>query len=346
MRDFTHHNARSIDQAVTLLSKQKGEVKLNAGGTDLLGVLKDDILPAYPRSLVNVKTIPALDYIRRDDDAIRLGALSRLSDIAVSPLLTEECRVLVEATLSVAMPQIRNMATLGGNLCQDTRCWYYRYPNSVGGFMQCARKGSGPCLAVKGDNRYHAILNGKKCFAVCPSDTAVALAALDAQILIVGPKGERSVATADFYDPMGNALDADEMVREVEIPVRKAASRQVFSKFTLRKPIDFAVVSVASVLTLQEGLCADARIVLGAIAPGPFRAEAAEKVLIGRSIDEHVAGDAAEAALAGARPLSKNAYKVQIAKTLVKRAILGGDRPVRSARRPSTGAAPEEEREG
>jgi xanthine dehydrogenase YagS FAD-binding subunit len=326
MRDFAHHNARSITEAVSLLAKFKGRAKLNAGGTDLLSVLKDDILPDYPRSIVNIKTIPDLDYIRKGDDAVRIGALTRLSSISRSPFLIEEYKVLADAARSVASPQIRNVATLGGNLCQDVRCWYYRYPSGIGGSMQCARKGHGPCLAVKGDNRYHAIMNGKKCFAVCPSDTAVALASLDAHILVVGPKGERSIAPADFYNPMGNALDADEMVREIEIPARKTASQQVFSKFTLRKPIDFAIVNIASVLTIEKALCTDARIVLGAVAPAPVRANAAERVLIGRVIDEEVATEAAEAALVGAKPLSKNAYKLQVARTLVKRAILGDDR--------------------
>ena len=126
--------------------------------------------------------------------------------------------MLAEAARSVASPQIRNAATIGGNLCQDVRCWYYRYPRHIGGPIQCMRKGNGPCLAVRGDNRYHAIMGGKKCFAVCPSDTATALAALDAQVVITGPKGDRKIAVTDFYNPLGNALQNNEMVREIEIP--------------------------------------------------------------------------------------------------------------------------------
>jgi xanthine dehydrogenase YagS FAD-binding subunit len=323
MRDFDHHDAHSIDEALGLLAKYKGKARLNAGGSDLLSVLKGDILPDYPKALVNIKTISGLDYIKKGARGVRIGALTRLSALCTSTLLTEKYRVLVEAAVSVASPQIRNMATIGGNLCQDTRCWYYRYPGSIGGPIECARKGKGPCYAVKGDNRYHAIMNGKKCFAVCPSDTAVALEALDARITIAGPDGERVVRPADFYSPMAKALGPYEMVREVEIPARPAASQQMFLKFTLRRPIDFAIVSVASILTIEKGVCTDARLVLGAIAPAPVRAQAAEKVLVGRSITADRAQEAAETALAGAKPLSKNAYKVQIAKTLVKRAIMG-----------------------
>src|SRR6185369_11886151 len=136
--------------------------------------------------------------LRVDGEVLRIGALARLSDLAQSPLLRQSYRALAESARVVASPQIRTVATIGGNLCQDVRCCYYRYPRQIGGPIQCARKGSGPCLAVKGDNRYHAIMEGKRCFAVCPSDTAVALAALDAQLLVAGPRGERRLAVRDF----------------------------------------------------------------------------------------------------------------------------------------------------
>jgi xanthine dehydrogenase YagS FAD-binding subunit len=165
-------------------------------------------------------------------------------------------------------------------------------------------------------------MNGKKCLAVCPSDMAVALAALDARILIAGTKGERTITTADFFNSMGNALGTDEMVREVEIPTPVMRSHQTFLKFALRQSVDFAVVSVATVLAFQKEVCADARIVLGAVGPGPVRAETAEKVLIGRTINADAAAQAATAALADAKPLSRNAYKVEIARTLVRRAIM------------------------
>jgi xanthine dehydrogenase YagS FAD-binding subunit len=322
MRPFTHFNARSVKEACSLLADYDGRAVLNAGGTDLLSTLKGENLFEYPQALVNIKTIAGLDRIVESKGALRIGALAKLSALVKSPLLNERYPALAEAARSVATPQIRNAATMGGNLCQDVRCWYYRYPRHIGGPMLCARKGKGPCLAVKGDNRYHAVMGAKKCFAVCPSDTAVALAALDAQIAIAGPEGERRMAVTEFYTSLGNSLRRAEMVTGVEAPSVEKGSRQAFLKFTLRKPVDFAIVSVATVITVNGGVCTDARIALGAVAAGPVRATKAEEMLVGRPADEKAAADAAEAALAGAKPLSMNAYKIEIAKTLVKRSIL------------------------
>ncbi len=325
MRHFTHINARTVRQAIAALAKHNGQARLNAGGTDLFGVLKDEFLPLYPEAIINIKNIPGLDYIREDKDLLRIGALTRLVDLAQSPLLRQRYGALAEAAHAVASPQIRNVATLGGNLCQDVRCCYYRYPRHIGGPIQCARKGSGPCLAVKGDNRNHAILQGRRCFAVCPSDTAVALTLYDSQLLVAGPGGERLIAAKDFYTPLGNGLSSDEMVREIQVPKLPEALQQTFLKFTLRKPIDFAIVSVAALVNRSDGVCTDARIALGAVAPGVVRAVAAEEFLRGRSLDPETAAQAGELALAAARPLSRNAYKIQIAKTLVARALLSQD---------------------
>lgn len=288
-----------IEGTCTALGRYNGRARVNAGGSDLLSVLKGDIFSDYPEVIINIKTIPGLNYIKEDGDYLRIGALVRLGEIVSSPLLNEKYSLLVKAARTVASPQIRNVATLGGNLCQDTRCWYYRYPRSMGGPLQCLRKGSGSCLAVKGDNRYHAIMGGKKCFAVCPSDMAVALAALDGRVIIAGPGGERSVSAADFFHPLGNDLAVDEIVKEVEIPARRTPVQQNFLKFTLRKPIDFAIVSVASVIAIDKEVCTDARIILGAVAPSPVRARAAEEVLIGKPISEGSAAAAAEEALKG-----------------------------------------------
>ena len=323
MRPFTHINASTVKQAVAALAKYDGKARLNAGGTDLFGVLKDEFLPEYPEAIVNIKTITGLDYIREDKGMLRIGSLARLSDLANSPLLRQRYGALAEAARAVASPQIRNVATIGGNLCQDVRCCYYRYPRHIGGPIQCARKGNGPCLAVKGDNRQHAIMAGKRCFAVCPSDTAVVLAALDAQLVVSGPWGDRRIDVRDFYTPLGNTLNKDEMVREIRVPGLVGPVQQTFLKFTLRKPIDFAIVSVAAFITMANGTCTEARIALGAVAPGAHRAVAAEEFLQGRPIDDDSAARAAELALQGARPLSGNAYKIEIARTLVRKAILG-----------------------
>jgi xanthine dehydrogenase YagS FAD-binding subunit len=323
MKSFIHANARTVAEAVKLLKRYNGKAKVNAGGTDLLGVLKDRILPEDPDAIINIKTIPGLDYIRKDSKGLKIGALTSLSDICSSPKVREGYSVLAEAAYAVATPQIRNMATLGGNLCQDVRCWYYRYPNEIGGRILCLRKGSGPCLAVKGDNRYHAILEGKKCFAVCPSDTAIALTALGAKLKIAGSEGRKIVPIKDFFLTLGDILMPDEMITEVQIPKPPKKAKQTFIKFVLRKPVDFAIVSVASILAIEGGVCSEAAIVLGAVAPTPFRAVEAEKVIKGKVIDTVTSAKAAEAAVMAAKPLSKNAYKIEITKTLIKRSLLG-----------------------
>ncbi len=325
MKSFKHIDAKTVNEACRLLGKHKGKANVIAGGTDLLGVLKDKILPSYPEVVINVKTIPKLAYIKDDKKGLKLGALTTLSDIARSPVIREKYKVLAEAAGAVGSPQVRNMATLAGNLCQDVRCWYYRYPHHIGGRMICLRKGSGPCLALAGDNRYHAIMEGegKRCFAVCPSDTAVALAALDAKIGITGLKKNRVVPVRDFFTTLGNVLKPREIITEIQVPRPLGKTKQTFLKSTLRKPIDFAIVSIASVLHLEHGICAEARIALGAVAPGPIRVETAERVIEGKAINPETAAEAAEAAVANAKPLSMNAYKVEITKTLVKRALLG-----------------------
>lgn len=177
-------------------------------------------------------------------------------------------------------------------------------------------------MALSGDNRYHAILEGKRCFAVCPSDTAVALTALDAKISIAGIRKSRIVPVRDFFTTLGNVLKLGEMITEIQVPRPLGKTIQTFLKLTLRKPIDFAVVSVASVLYLEDGICAEADIAIGAVAPVPIQAARAEQIIKGRAITPEAAAKAAEAAVAGAKPLSMNAYKVEITKTLVKRAIL------------------------
>jgi len=322
VKPFNHVNAKTVDDAVRLLKDSRGKARLISGGTDLLGILKDKILPDYPDTVVNIKPIPDLDYITEDADGLRIGALARLEDIAQSPMVKGKYKLLAESTGAVATPQIRRMGTIGGNLCQDVRCWYYRYPHHLGGRMICRRKGKGHCFAIKGDNRYNAIMGAKSCFAVCPSDTAVALSALKAGIKIVGADGTRSVPIADFYTPFGNILKKDELVTEIAIPAPPDGCRQKFLKFTQRESVDFSIVSVASVITLKDGVCVDAGITLGGVAPVPFRAEEAEQAIIGMPVNEGNAEAASEAAVINAMPLSKNAYKVEITKTLVKRAIL------------------------
>jgi xanthine dehydrogenase YagS FAD-binding subunit len=321
MKYFKHYNAESVDEALSLLKRFNGKGKLIAGGTDLLGVLKSDILADYPEAVINIKTISDLDLIKEVDDGLRIGALAKLSDIAQSPAIKKVCSVLANAAESVAGPEICNMATIAGNLCQDTRCWYYRYPHAMGGRIQCFRKAQGPCPAIKGDNRYHAVFGGKKCFAVCPSDMAVALAALDASVTVAGPGGEKVVPIMEFYETMGCVLKADEMLTEIRVPRPLSHTVHAFLKFRVRESIDFAIASVASAIMATDRVCRDARIILGAVAPTPYRATAAEDVLKGKTLEPAVAETAAASAVMDAKPLSKNAYKVDIIKSLVKQAI-------------------------
>lgn len=324
MKSFQHINASTVEDAVKILTEHNGRARIIAGGTDLLGLLKDQALPEYPEAIVNIKNICGLDHITRDSNGLRVGALVKLADLANSLQVREKYKVLADAARAVGTPQLRNMGTVGGNLGQDTRCWYYRYPHSIGGRISCLRKGSGPCLAVAGDNRYHAIMGGKGCFAVCPSDLAVALAALDSVITIAGAGGQRTVAIQDFYNPLGNALAPGELIVEIRIPNPPENSFQQFLKFTVRKPIDFAIVSTAVRVTVDNGICADCRIVLGAVAPGPLRAVEAEQYLEGKKPDAATLDEAAKLAVIGARPLSNNGYKVEITKSLVSRALTAG----------------------
>jgi xanthine dehydrogenase YagS FAD-binding subunit len=322
MRYFDHINTKSVAEAISVLKDYQGRAKLIAGGTDLLGELKDRVLVTYPEVLVNIKTIPDMDYIREEAGVLKIGALTKLREIAFSPIVKEKCSILAQASISVGSPQIRNMGTIGGNLCQDVRCWYYRYPHQIGGCVICRRKGGNSCGAMSGDNRYHALFEGKKCMAVCPSDTAVALAALEATIKVSGPNGDRTISIDELYNPLGNDIRVDEMITEVQFPVLRGGTRQSFSKFRLRNSIDFAIVSVASVISSSGGICEDARIVLGAVAARPIRAVEAEQAIRGKKIDTTSAEAASKAAVANAAPLSRNAYKIQIAQTLVKRALL------------------------
>lgn len=321
MKTFAHHAPDTVEEACRLLAEYRGTARINAGGTDLLGVLKDDIHPDYPKALVSLKSIPGLDGIQERDGGLAIGAMTKLADV-VKLAANEDLGLLASAARSVATPQIRAMGTVGGNLCQEVRCWYYRYPRHLGGPVSCLRKGGKTCPAVNGDNRYHAILAAKRCFAVCPSDLAVALTALEATVAVAGPGGRRAIPVAELFTNLGIVLDAAEIVTEIRLARPPVGARQTFKKFAVRRPIDFAVASVAAVLTVEDGTCTGARIALGGVAPLPLRAAVAEESLVGRPVDEGTAAAAAEAAVGGARPLSKNAYKVSIMRALVRDALL------------------------
>jgi xanthine dehydrogenase YagS FAD-binding subunit len=314
MKPFKHESPVTIEEAVAKSNEYKGNAPFIAGGTDILGPIKDRIHPTYPDALIDLKKIPGLDYIKEEGGVLKIGALTSLTDVAASSTVQGSWSILAMAAGRVSAPELRNMGTIGGNLCQEVRCWFYRYPNRIGGRIVCLRKGGTTCFAVTGDNRYHSIIGGKGCFAICPSDTAIALTALDATIVT----NKRSIAIADFYKVLGTALASDEIVKEIQVPKPAAGTVQNFIKHAMRPAIDFAMVSVATVISGS-----DARIVLGAVAPVPYRATAAEDVVKGKTITETLAAAAGEAAVKDAVPLDDNKYKVQIAKVLVKRCLLG-----------------------
>jgi xanthine dehydrogenase YagS FAD-binding subunit len=322
VKSFNHVDVKTVDEAITLLKEHKGKAKLIAGGTDLLGILKQRILPEYPETIINIKTIAELNYVRKDERGLKIGALTRLVDIINNPAIKKGYEILAKAAESIATPQIRNMGTIGGNLVQDVRCWYYRYPHQIGGRILCLRKGGGTCLAVTGDNRYHAIMKVQKCAAVCPSDMAVALSALNAAVKIEGPDGVRIIPVIQLYKPLKHDLKNDEMVTEIQIPQPPQDARQKYLKFSLRKPVDFAIVSVASLIASESSIIRDARIALGAVSIMPIRVTAAEEAIKGKVLNEATAEMAAGLAVADAKPLSMNGYKVDITRSLVKRAVL------------------------
>jgi xanthine dehydrogenase YagS FAD-binding subunit len=314
MESFVYKNATTIEEAVSVL--QAGEAAILAGGTDLLNLLKTGALSQPPKTLVNIKNIPGLSFIREEPaGGLALGPATTLSAIASSPLIREKCSALSKAAGSAASPPLREMGTLGGNLCQEIRCWYFRRSRQTGVDFQCLRKGGRTCFAVRGDNRYHSVFGGAEgCMAVNPSDSAPVLLALAAQI-------KTTTRVLDIGEFFKGGLEPDEIILEIRIPPASDI-RQDFAKFAIRPTIDFAVVNLALAVTLADGKVVDAKIALNAVAPAPRRAIKAEDVLTNNLLNEETITFAAEALAEEAKPLSGNSYKVQIAKALLKQTLL------------------------
>ncbi|UCF90460.1 MAG: FAD binding domain-containing protein [Desulfobacterales bacterium] len=321
MRTFAHFNARTVDEVVSILRRYGERAHVIAGGTDLLGKMKDELLPKYPEALVNIKSIPGLEYIREDHGTLQIGALTRLEDIAADPLVRGKYNALAEATRRAASPHLREMGTLGGNICQDIRCWYYRHPDNR---FPCLRKGGGRCYAMNGENRYHSIFGAnveQGCYAVHPSDTAPALIALNAKV----KTSRRTLAVEDLFEVRvgkTTVLDSDEIVTAFEVPTPAKATKSSFVKFALRKTIDFPIVNCAAMIASEGGRVTAARVCLNAVYVKPYRATKAEEFMAGQPINEANAEAAGDAVVSDAKPLQHNGYMVQIAKVMVKRAIL------------------------
>jgi xanthine dehydrogenase YagS FAD-binding subunit len=302
-----------LAEAKTALAGGKAEII--AGGTDLIGRLKDNVLPTSPANVINIKTIvPTLDYIKEEAGVLKIGATARLADIAANKAVNQKYTALAQAASRVATPHVRDMGTIGGNLAQLHRCWYFRKPENR---FPCLRKGGTQCFAMMGDNRYHSIFgNVNKCIAVHPSDIAPALIALNAKVVTTA----RTIAAENFFDvkiPVSTVLAPGEIITEIQVPAPPAGAKSAFLKFAIRKSIDFPIVNCA---VLVGG--GAPRICLNAVAPKPYRATKAEAAIAGKPINEANAEAAGAAAVEDAKPLQATKYKVQIAKTLVKRALL------------------------
>jgi xanthine dehydrogenase YagS FAD-binding subunit len=321
MKRFAHFNAKSTDEAVSILRRYGGKAHLIAGGTDILGKMKDEILPTYPEALVNIKTIPGMDVIAEEDGMLRVGPLAILEDIAHDATVKERYAALAESARRCASPHLREMGTIGGNICQDIRCWYYRHPDNR---FPCLRKGGGRCYALEGDNRYHSIFGGSVkdgCIAVHPSDTAPALIALNAKV----KTSKRTIDAEDLFQvdvSKTTVLDDYEIVEEIQIPTPSKNAKSTFMKFALRTSIDFPIVNCAAMITSTKGKAESARVCLNAVFVKPYRATKAEEAIVGKTINETNAEKAGEAAVSNAMPIRHNRYMVQLAKILVKRAIL------------------------
>jgi xanthine dehydrogenase YagS FAD-binding subunit len=321
MKGFAYKNAETLQEAAFWLSRYNGRAALLAGGTDLLGKLKDASMPSYPEAVINVKRIAGLDFIREEEDGLRIGALTRLHDIALHPEIQSRYSALSQAAQRAASPNIRQMGTIGGNLCQDIRCWYYRSPANR---FPCLRKGGGRCYAIDGDNRYHSIFGGSVeggCYAVHPSDLAPALIALNASIQTT----KRTVRAADFFTvavSRTTILEPDEIISQIVVPLLRDGEKSAFIKFAVRSSIDFPIVNCAAMIKGANGRVESARICLNAVYVIPYRASDSERIIQGVVLDEKTAALAGEAVVAGAKPLKYNRYMVQIARSLLTRTLL------------------------
>ena len=319
MKAFAYVNAGSEKEAIAALGPERGRFLPLAGGMDLLALMKDHI--AQPERVINVKNLDRT-VRRTPDGGLSIRAAVTLTDLVAHADAAKMYPALVQAAAEVGTPQIRNAGTVGGNLNQRPRCWYFRNEE-----FHCLKKGGARCFAVDGENQYHAILGGGPCHIVHPSSLAVPAIALNAKFRVAGPAGEREVAAAEYYQlPDRNlfgetVLAPNELLTHVLLPPPGGARSATYEvRFKQSHDWPLAIASVA--LSMEGQSVRGARIVMGAVAPVPWRAEAAEAALTGKTISDEAAMAAADAALAGVKPMSQNAYKVQIARTAVKRAIL------------------------
>lgn len=325
MKNFTYYRPKTTKEAVGLLDAAWGTSELLAGGTDLLDLQKEYV--AQPDKVISLSAIDNLAgiaglEIQGEGAEVHIGAGTKLADIAADQTLRQKFPGLTTAAGDIGGPQIRNMGTLGGNLCQRNRCWYFRDEH-----VDCLLKGGDKCFALDGENQYHAVFSqGHKCVIVNPSTLAPVLIALGATALVVGPKGERKIQLSKFFrapvkpSEREHVLAPNEIVTLVAIPDKglKNASYEVRHK----QAYDWPLVQAAVAFKLDDGKASDVRVVLGHVAPTPHVAQAAAKALEGKEVTEQSAAAAGKAATEGAKPLSQNAYKLKLIEVAVKRAAL------------------------
>ena len=321
MHAFVYLRASSMDDALALASDPN--TKFLAGGTNLLDLMKGGV--EQPTRVVDINRLPLDRITELPDGGVRVGALTRNSELANHRLIRERYPLLSQALLAGASPQLRNMASVGGNLLQRTRCGYF----TDSAFPACNKRhpGSG-CAAREGSNRMHAILGAsEQCIAVNPSDMAVALAALDAVVAVRGPHGERRIPMSEFHRLPGTTPQRDtnlapgELIVAVELPPSRFAAHSHYLKVRDRASYAFALISVAAALDMSDGSVRDARIVLGGVAHKPWRVRAAERALIGGRLEPGAIDTAAHASVDGSRPYRDNAFKVALAQRAVARAL-------------------------
>ena len=322
---FELYQPASIDDAIKLLDTHGADALVLAGGLDSMDWLKDRL--KKPKVVVDLGQITELRGVREVNGGLEIGAMTPLTEIVTHPVVREKFSLLMEAAELVASPQIRNQGTIGGNVSQDTRCWYYR------GGWTCYRAGGNICYAdtPTAVNREHAIFDADRCVAVNPSDTAPALVALDAQMVIRGPKGERVVNAEDYWLGPGiditkmNVLAPNELLTTIRIPATMAGAQFYFEKVRARQVWDFPLVNVASAIKTNGATIGEVRIVVNAVAATPRRLKNVEAAVTGKPRDEATADMAGKLAVEGAQPLRHNGYKVPLMRNLVKRAIRGSE---------------------
>ena len=328
MKAFEWANPTTIGEAVQLLKSASAGSDLDegarpiAGGQDLLTTMKD--YTTRPSRVVNLKSVRGLDLIQGNaKTGLTIGALVTLTQLEEHPLVRASFPGLAEAAHSVATPQIRNLGTVGGNLCQRPRCWYFRLEEVI-----CLKKGGSECYAAKGENKYNAILGGGPSYIVHPSDLAPMLVALGASVSVFGADGRRVIPLDKFFTlpdeniRRENVLRNDEIIMHIQVPASSVAARSTYLKFKERESMDFAMASVAAAVQLGGNKTVkQVRLVLGGVAPIPWRTPEAEQFLLGKTLSADVLAEAARLALKGAQPLEKNGYKIPLAQTLVRRAL-------------------------